>query len=360
MEKRDRSGQESPFIREALLQEPADGKVRCLTCERRCLLAEGQAGWCRTRRNIGGRLHTLIYGAVSSLSANPIEKKPLYHFHPGTVALTAGSWGCNFDCPWCQNWDISKSPPAGGRFMTPAQFVAETVRRGCQGTSISFNEPTLSLEWSLEIFRLARARGLYNTYVSNGYMTARALELLVEAGLEAMNVDVKGDAQTVRRYCGTEVEVVWRNCRLAKAAGVWLEVTTLVIPGVNDDADTLRGIAGRIAGELGPETPWHVSGYYPAYRFTAPPTPVGTLEQAQAIGKEAGLDYVYVGNVVGHPGENTTCPQCGRRLVERFGLRVRRCDVVAGCCPHCGRRIAGVGWPGPGQTTPQIFNESFS
>lgn len=339
------------FVREALLQERTDGAVRCLTCERRCVLAEGQTGWCRTRRNIGGRLHTLTYGAVSSLSANPIEKKPLYHFHPGTVALTAGSWGCNFDCPWCQNADISKSPPAGGRFMTPVQFVAETVRRGCQGTSISFNEPTLSLEWSLEVFRLARARGLYNTYVSNGYMTARALELLVEAGLDAVNVDVKGEAEAVRRYCGADVEVVWRNCRLAKAAGVWLEVTTLVIPGVNDNADTLRGIAARIADELGPETPWHVSGYIPAYRFTTPPTPLRTLEQAQAIGKAAGLDYVYVGNVVGHPGESTTCPQCGRRLVERFGLRLRRCDVLAGRCPHCGQHIAGVGWPGQPEAT---------
>jgi len=319
--------------------------VRCLTCERRCLLSEGQTGWCRTRRNLGGRLYTLTYGAVSSLSANPIEKKPLYHFYPGTFALTSGSWGCNFDCPWCQNWDISKSPPAGGRFMTPEQFVAEAVRRGCRGTSISFNEPTLSLEWSLEVFRLARARGLYNTYVTNGYMTDRALELLVAAGLDAMNVDVKGSPQAVRRYCGTDVEKVWRNCRMAKAAGVWLEITTLVIPGVNDDEATLRAIAARIAEELGVETPWHVSGYYPAYRFTAPPTPVRTLERARTIGQEAGLRYVYVGNVLGHPGENTTCPQCGRLLVERFGLRLRGCDIVRGQCPDCRQPIAGVGWP---------------
>jgi len=309
-------------------------------------LGQGQSGWCRTRRNIGGRLHTLTYGAVSSLSANPIEKKPLYHFHPGTVALTSGSWSCNFDCPWCQNWDISKSPPAGGRFMTPEQFVREAVRRGCQGTSISFNEPTLSLEWSLEVFRLARARGLYNTYVTNGYMTAQALELLIEAGLGAMNVDVKGSASAVRHYCGADVERVWRNCRMAKAAGIWVEITTLVIPTVNDDEPSLRAIAARIAEELGVETPWHVSGYYPAYRFTAPPTPVRTLERARAIGREAGLEYVYLGNVLGHPGENTYCPQCGRLLIERFGLRMCKCEVIQGRCPDCGRPIAGVGWPG--------------
>jgi len=342
----DQGLRQSPFIREALLQEPTDGAVRCLTCERHCVLAEGQTGWCRTRQNVNGQLYTLTYGAVSSLSANPIEKKPLYHFYPGTVALTSGSWGCNFDCPWCQNASISKSSPAGGRFMTPQEFVSEAVRRGCRGTSISLNEPTLSFEWSLEVFRLARSRGLYNTYVTNGYMTARALELLIEAGLDAMNVDVKGSAETVRRCCGADVEKVWRNCRTAKAEGVWVEITTLVIPTVNDDEPSLSGIAERIADELGSETPWHVSGYYPAYRFTALPTSVATLERARAIGQEAGLDYVYVGNVLGHPGENTYCPRCGMLLFERFGLRTRRCEIRDGQCYDCRQPIAGVGWPG--------------
>jgi pyruvate formate lyase activating enzyme len=342
MSNRDWGQRRSPFIHEALLQEPADRGVRCLTCEHRCLLAEGQAGRCRTRRNVGGRLYTLTYGALSSLSANPIEKKPLYHFHPGTVALTSGSWSCNFDCPWCQNAGISKSSPAGGRFMTPQEFVQETVRLGCQGTSISLNEPTLSLEWSLDVFRLARKRGLYNTYVTNGYMTPEALQLLVDAGLDAMNVDIKGDGGAVLRYCGADVEKVWRNCRAARATGVWLEITTLLVPGANDHDGVLQGIAERIAADLAPDVPWHVSGYYPAYRFDAPPTPLRTLERAWRLGRGAGLHYVYVGNVPGHPGENTTCAGCGTLLVERWGLRRTACHLDRGLCPECGRAVPGV------------------
>ena len=191
------------FIRPVLLQEQAGRRIRCMTCERRCELIPDGVGWCQTRRHQDGTLVTLIYGAVSSLSANPIEKKPVYHFYPGTHALTSGPWSCNFGCPWCQNHHISKTPPGHGRsrFVSPEEFVTQAISLDCQGTSISFNEPTLSLEWSLDVFRPARAQGLYNTYVSNGYMTPEALNMLVEAGLDAMNVDTKGDAEAVRRYC---------------------------------------------------------------------------------------------------------------------------------------------------------------
>lgn len=335
---------ESPFVRESLLQERLNGKVRCHVCERRCVIVEGGQGWCRTRENRAGKLLTLIYGAVSSLAANPIEKKPFYHFYPGTFALTAGSWSCNFGCPWCQNWDISKTPPPRtGRYISPERFVALTEEAGCQGTSISFNEPTLSLEWSLDVFRLARERGLYNTYVTNGYMTPEALSLLIEAGLDAMNVDVKGDAQAVRRFCkGVDVDRVWAICRLARAQGVHIEITTLVIPTVNDAEAVLREIASRIVAELGPDVPWHVSGYYPAYRFHAPPTPVRTLERAWRIGKDAGLEFVYVGNVPGHPYDNTICPACGALLIRRLGFEVLLNAVRDGRCPQCARPIAGV------------------
>jgi len=341
------------FIQPALLQEREGRRAICLTCERRCCLVEGGTGWCRTRRNIGGVLYTLIYGAVSSVSANPIEKKPLYHFHPGTDALTCGSWGCNFGCPWCQNWEISKeAAPATGPFTSPAAFVDETVRLGCQGTSISFNEPTLSLEWSLDVFRLARARGLYNTFVTNGYMTPAALALLVEAGLDGMNVDVKGGAAAVRRHCkGIDVEKVWSICRLARENGVHLEITTLAIPGVNDDRASLRGMAEHIVADLGSDVPWHVTAYYPAYRFNAPPTPVSCLERAWAIGREAGLRFVYLGNVLGHPSDNTTCPCCGMLLIERCGLAVLQNNMQDGSCPRCRTAIPGVWGPRlPGAT----------
>jgi pyruvate formate lyase activating enzyme len=332
------------FVREALLQEKAEGKVRCNTCERRCTLIRGGFGWCRTRQNRDGKLVTLVYGSISSLAANPIEKKPFYHFYPGTKALTAGSWSCNFGCPWCQNWDISKTPPpARGTYLSPERFVDMVEQTGSQGTSISFNEPTLSLEWAVDVFRLARRRRLYNTYVTNGYMTRAGLSLLIDAGLQAMNVDVKGDAPAVRKFCKqVDVEKVWATCKLARWRGLHIEITTLVIPGVNDSDSILRALAERITTELGGEVPWHVSGYYPAYQFTAPPTPLASLERAWQIGKEAGLEFVYIGNVPGHRYDNTYCPACGRLLIRRLGFDVVENKLAAGRCPHCSRSIAGV------------------
>jgi len=335
------------FIHASLLQEELNGKIRCNVCERRCVIVPGGLGWCRTRENRDGKLVTLIYGAVSSLAVNPIEKKPFYHFYPGSLTLTAGSWSCNFGCPWCQNWDISKTPPSGrGQYISPEQFVDETERHGCQGTSISFNEPTLSLEWSLEVFRLARQRGLYNTYVTNGYMTPEAVSLLMDAGLDAMNVDVKGDAAAVRKYCkGIDVDKVWAACKLAHSRGVHVEITTLVVPGVNDADAALRGIAQRMAADLGADVPWHVTAFRPAYQFTAPPTPVRTLERAWQIGKDAGLEFVYTGNVPGLRYDNTYCPKCRTLLIERLGFDVLLNAIRGGRCPHCGRLVAGV-WGG--------------
>jgi pyruvate formate lyase activating enzyme len=333
--------------RGALLQEAAGCKIRCNTCERRCEVVDGGLGWCRTRKNRGGRLVTLIYGALSSLAANPIEKKPFFHFHPGTAALTAGSWSCNFACPWCQNWDITKvDRPPCTTFCPPGRFVDMVPENGCRGTSISFNEPSLSLEWSLDVFRTARGRGYYNTFVTNGYMTAEALDLLIDAGLDAINVDIKGDAAALRRYCGLiDGEKVWATCRHARARGIHLEITTLLIPGVNDDEAVVKQIASRIAAELGRETPWHVSGYYPSYEFTVPATPLETLERAWRIGKDAGLQYGYIGNVAEHPHENTYCTRCGCLLIARSGFQVRLNRLQLGQCSECGLSIPGI-WGG--------------
>jgi len=335
---------ESIFVREALLQEKMNDKVRCHACERRCTLIPGGLGWCRTRQNRDGRLVTLIYGSISSLAVNPIEKKPFYHFHPGTKALTGGSWSCNFGCPWCQNWDISKSPPpAKGDYLSPQGFIDSVERKNCQGTSISFNEPTLSLEWSVDVFRLAKQRVFYNTYVTNGYMTAEALWLLIDAGLEAMNVDIKGDATAVKKFCKmVDVDQVWAATNLARSRCVHIEITTLVIPTVNDSDSVLHGIAERIAGDLGREVPWHITSYYPAYQFTAPPTPLATLERAWQIGKEAGLEFVYTGNEPRHQHNNTYCPTCGTLLIWRLGFDVVEYRLNVGRCPQCGRPIPGV------------------
>ena len=341
-------------VREALLYERRGNKVECHTCERRCIIPEGELGFCSTRKNVKGQLYTLEYGDISSISVNPIEKKPFFHFHPGTKALTIGGWSCNFTCPWCQNYDISKSPQniGSGQYITPEMFIELVRKYQCQGTSVSLNEPTLLFEYSLDIFALARKEGYYNTYVTNGYMTIKALDMLIAHGLHAMNIDIKGESEVVRKFCTADVDIVWRNAVRSKERGVWVELTTLVIPGVNDSEEGLRRIAMRIKGELGDDTPWHLSGYYPAYKFRnefyVPATPVDTLEKARDIGRGEALKYVYAGNVPGHPYENTFCPQCNRSLIQRYGSTVTSCEITLDKrCPYCGKEIPIIGEPMP-------------
>lgn len=328
-------------IREALLYDRCGERVECRNCERRCILGEEEMGFCATRKKLGGRLYTLEYGEISSLSANPIEKKPFFHFHPGTRALTIGSWSCNFTCPWCQNHAISKSPGqiGKGRYISPEELVGLARSFYCQGTSVSFNEPTLLLEYSLDLFDFSKRHGLYNTLVSNGYMTKEALQLLSEHGLDAVNFDLKGEREAVRSFCGADVGVVWRNAVEARRKGIWLELTTLVIPGVNDSEDELKEMARRIRRELGEEVPWHLSAYHPDCGFNAPPTPTSTLDAAKDMAKAEGLKYVYVGNVPGHPGENTYCPHCNELLIERRGFNVTGYGIKDGHCPRCGEEI---------------------
>ncbi|MGC9444397.1 MAG: AmmeMemoRadiSam system radical SAM enzyme [Candidatus Methanospirareceae archaeon] len=338
-------------VREAVLYEREDDGVRCMTCERSCRIPVGKLGFCRTRKNIDGKLYTLEYGDISSMSANQIEQKPFFHFFLGSRALTVGSYGCNFTCPWCQNCSISKAAPNPARcnYVSPERFVHLIKELDCQGTSISFNEPTLMLEYALDVFPRARAAGYYNTYVTNGYMSADALRLLVEYGLDAMNVDVKGCADAMKRYCGADVEQVWRTIRTAKRLGAHIELTTLIIPSVNDDENCLRDIARRIKNEVGVDTPWHVTQYHPAYRSRTiglfeSQTPIAILERAWVIGKTEGLQYVYIGNVPGHPFEHTYCPRCGKLLIKRYGFAVIRYQVTAEQrCPICGARIAITG-----------------
>lgn len=332
--------------KEALLQRIKNSKVQCLTCERRCEIDEGNLGFCKTRKNIGGRLYTLVYGEISSISANPIEKKPFYHFYPGSFALTVGTWSCNFTCPWCQNFRISKYPQniGKGKFISPEDFINLTKKYQCRGTSFSFNEPTLLFEYSLEVFYLAKKEGLYNTYVTNGYMTEEALKALIEHGLDAMNIDIKGDASFVKKYCGADLEKIWRNAKMAKQMGVWVELTTLIIPGLNDDTKTISEIAKRIKNEIDETTPWHLNAYYPAYEFSwktyVPPTSAETLHKACEIAKQEGLKYVYVGNIPNHPLQNTYCPSCGRLLIERDSLKLKGYYITEEKrCPKCREKI---------------------
>jgi pyruvate formate lyase activating enzyme len=328
-------------MHEALLATPEGIGVRCGLCERRCAVAEGEFGWCGTRQNRGGHLFNDDYGRLSSVAADPIEKKPLYHFHPGTLVMTAGSWSCNFTCPWCQNWEISKTRGENSPETSPAEFVHWAQEAGCKGVAFSYNEPALSLEWALDVISMARGAGLYSAFVTNGSMTSEAFARLAAAGLDALNVDIKGSASAVRHYCGFDPAAPWATCRRTLAAGLHLEITTLVIPGVNEDDASLTGIANRIADELSRSVPWHLSAYHPAWHFPAPATPPATLERACRLGKDAGLEFVYTGNLAGTEPD-TLCPGCGKILVRRLGYQLLRLAIRNGCCPRCERRIPGV------------------
>jgi len=292
-----------------------------------------------------------VYGEISSISANPIEKKPFFHFWPGSKALTVGTWSCNFTCPWCQNYRISKYPEniGSGKYLPPEKFLDLVRKYQCQGTSISFNEPTLLFEYSLDLFPMAKKEGFYNTFVTNGYMSSEALKLLKDSGLDAMNVDLKGDAEAVKKYCGGDVEKIWQNIIEAKKLGIHIEITTLIIPRINDTEETLRTIATRIRREVDSDTPWHVTQYYPAYKaleigLYPERTPVKTVERAWQIGKNSGLNYVYVGNIPGNPLENTYCPVCNELLIERSGFAITRYLITSDKrCPGCRKEIPIMG-----------------
>lgn len=299
------------------------------------MIKEGESGVCGTRINRGGELYTLVYGNISSISLNPIEKKPLYHFYPGTYALTVGTWGCNFSCPWCQNYDISKRKVTAGRFITPQEFLALCIRYGARGTSISFNEPTLLTEWAIEVFELARENGLYNTYVTNGYMSTEVLETLYRAGLDAMNVDVKGDDEVYRRYCGGKLSVVLNNVESALSYGIHVEITTLIVTGVNDSEEMLRSLAKIICKNFGDSMPWHLNRYFPAYIFNEPPTQLNVIDKLVEVVREEGFKFIYVGNVETHPLMHTYCPHCGKVVIKRGIFSVLEKHTSNGRCAFC-------------------------
>jgi len=344
-----------PSVRESHIYEPLqDGSVRCGVCERRCRIPEGGRGFCGSRQNIEGRLQTLTYGDLSSISLNPIEKKPMFHYWPGSRALSAGSWGCNLRCIYCQNHTLSmaNADPSRAKYLSPEGFVGLALERGSQGLSFTFNETSCTLlEYMVDCFRLARSRGLYCNLNTNGYMTTKALEVLIAAGLDSMCFDIKGDEALYMRLCnGADVEVVWRNAAEAKRRGLHIEMVNLFIPGANDRGGCVEEIIMRTRDDLGCDTPLHFTRFYPAYRSReyglTRTTPVESLEKARARAFEEGLEYVYVGNVLGHEGENTFCPSCGRLLIRRLGFGVLEYSVTSdGRCPDCDRTILIVGEP---------------
>ncbi len=312
--------------------------MRCILCERRCELRSDQKGHCKTRINLGGKLYTLVYGDISALESRPIEIKPFFHYWPGTTATTFSTWSCNLSCPWCQNHALSRTEPdpKKARYMEDMEVVGFAEECGDEGLCISFQEPTLLTEFAVDAFTVASSKGLYCCFVSNGYMTTEALKLLRDSGMTGLKIDVKGDEETYRKFCGdVDVEKVWRNARLAKSMGIHVEIVNLVVTNINDSEECIRGVIESHLRKLGPETPLHFTRYYPTHRFKSPATKVSTLEKAREWAAKMGCLYPYLGNVHGHPYENTVCPSCGCLLIQRYGYEIVRYKVTEEKCPRC-------------------------
>lgn len=329
------------MAREALLYERTEGDdVRCDLCAHRCLVSDGKRGVCRVRENRGGTLFSLNYGKVSSSAADPVEKKPLYHFHPGTRIMSFGTLGCNFRCRFCQNYRIAWSEPGEipVREQTPEEGIDEAQRKGCSGVAYTYNEPVIWMEHALEGCREAKRRGLYTAFVTNGYMTPEAVDLIAPH-LDAANVDVKAFGEDFyRKTVSAKLEPVLDACEMLHDAGVHLELTYLLVPDRNDDEESVRGFASWVRNSLGPEVPVHFSRFRPMHEMQdLPSTPIETMERSHAAAKDEGLNYVYLGNVPGHRYEDTHCPTCGEKLVDRSGFTVARLNVEDGACPECGR-----------------------
>lgn len=342
-------GTDENKLKRAVLWEAAEaGKVRCKLCRWGCLISDGQVGRCAVRKNIGGVLYSLNYDHVCAANVDPIEKKPLFHFQPGSKSFSVACVGCNFRCVFCQNWQISQvtleSGDAAGQSLSCEQIVSSAIRNGCGSIAYTYTEPTVFMELCDECGRLAKEKGLANVFVSNGYESREAIDL-AKVWLDGINIDLKAFSDDFyRRLCKARLEPVLDTIRyVAKETDIWLELTTLVVPGENDSDDELKKLAEFIVTQAGEDVPWHVSRFYPSYEMDGkPPTDVGTLERAVEIGRQAGLRYIYVGNVPGSNGESTFCYNCGKMLIERVGYRILSNSIDDGRCPECGAGIAGV------------------
>jgi len=334
-------------MHEAILYTKAEGHaVDCALCSHRCHIPDGARGLCRLRENRGGTLYSLIYGRLCARQMDPIEKKPLYHFLPGTSSYSIATPGCNFRCSFCQNWHISQidADRAIGALAEadPVAEVAEAARHGAATIAYTYTEPTIFMEFALDCARLAHRRGIRNVFVTNGFQTPEAVQAMTGL-IDAANVDLKAYTdEFYRRYCKGRLEPVKQSIGNMHAAGIHVEVTTLLIPGRNDAPEELRALTAFLAG-VSPDIPWHISRFHPDYQETAlPPTPLETMQTAERIGREAGLHYVYLGNVWPGEGQCTRCPDCGRMLVKRSGYGSPTIEMTEPRCPNCGRHVAIV------------------
>jgi len=334
---------------EALLYEPLkDGKVKCDLCNHRCIIKDGSRGICKVRENRSGKLVSLVYGRLIARNIDPIEKKPIFHLSPGSLSYSIAACGCNFKCRFCQNAEIAQMPSdqggmIAGHACSPQEIVDDAAKNRCKTIAYTYTEPTVFFEFAYETAILAQKRKIKNVFVTNGYMTPEMLQMAAPY-LDAANVDLKSYSNDFyKTYCEAKLEPVKETLRLMKSLGIHLEITTLLIPGLNDEAAELEGLAAFIANELGKDTPWHISRFHPTYKMTnRPRTPVETIQKAREVGIKAGLRYVYTGNLPGDAGENTYCYNCGEILIERYGFHIAKNRIQNSRCSFCNTVIDGV------------------
>lgn len=336
-------------MKEAMFYEKlSENRVQCLLCNHRCVIKPHNRGICGVRENQEGVLYSLVYGRLVSANLDPIEKKPLFHFQPGSTSFSIATVGCNFQCSHCQNWEISQFPhlfpqkDIPGQLFSPKDVVEDAIKLGASSISYTYVEPTIFYEFAYDCAVLAKEKGLKNVFVSNGYMSKEVVKHLAPV-LDAINIDIKGFTEGFyHTICKAKLQPVLENVKLFHELGVWVEITTLIIPGKNDSPSELEGIARFIAG-ISPDIPWHVSAFHPAYKMMdVPSTKASTLVQAREIGLKNGLNFVYVGNILDDEGETTRCSNCKTPLIKRRGYRITHNLLIDGKCPKCNTPLSGV------------------
>lgn len=335
-------------MKEAMLYKTlGEGKVECYLCNHRCSISPSRRGICGVRENRDGKLYSLVYGRVISMNVDPIEKKPIFHLFPGSRSFSIATVGCNFRCLHCQNHEISQMPRdengrIEGNMVEPSKIVSLAKQYDCKSISYTYTEPTIYFEYAYEIAMIAKQEGIKNIFVTNGYMSEESLKI-IQPYLDAANVDLKSfQEKFYKEVCGARLRPVLENLKIMREMGIWVEITTLVIPTLNDSEKEFEEISQFIVS-LGVDVPWHISAFYPTYRMRTPPrTSPSTLHKARQIGMRAGLRYVYCGNIPGEEGEDTICPQCKKTLIQRVGFRVLRNDIINGECIYCHAKIDGI------------------
>lgn len=336
------------MLKEGVLWQPLkDDKAKCNVCSYRCVIPPGGIGHCRTRKNIDGKVFTMIYGTVTSEASDPIEKKPLYHFYPGSYSYSMGSVGCNFTCEHCQNWGISQADIEEVYHfdITPEQAVENARDTLCKSVSWTYNEPAIWLEFAHDTAKLCHERGLKTIYVTNGYATPEHMDRM-KGLLDAYRVDIKAFSDRFyKKVCGSKLEPVLASTKIAKESGMHVEVINLIIPGLNDSPEEVAALSKWCFENLGPDTPIHFTRFHPMYHMDhLESTPIKTLERAHDIAKKEGMKYVYLGNTLGHKWESTYCPKCGELLIERYGFSILKYNIsLDKKCPKCGEKIPIVG-----------------